>query len=37
MSIERAFFLGMAIGGFVAGVIVIYVVATCFPDVRVRR
>ena len=37
MSTAGAFFLGTALGGFVAGVVVVYVVATCFPDARVRR
>jgi Kef-type K+ transport system membrane component KefB len=37
MSISEAFFLGMVIGAFVAGVVVVYAVATCLPDARVRR
>jgi hypothetical protein len=37
MSTTDAFFLGMGIGGFVAGVVVVYVAATCFPETWVRR
>jgi hypothetical protein len=35
MSIESSFFLGMAIGAIVAGVV--YAVATCLPDGWARR
>jgi hypothetical protein len=37
MTISCAFYCGMALGALVAGVVIIYVVVTCFPDVRVRR
>jgi len=37
MSIESSFFLGMAIGAIVVGVVVVYAVATCLPDGWARR